>query len=212
MKQLSRHDINKYLEFGQFNNRFLDKNYLCNALNINDETAITTDTIKLLLTFVHNNIHSSKDINFNRANKFRRNAQQIWESGVATGCTDYAIVFSNLAKHIGIPSTILHTADFEYAKQLCENAEKPRRLGHSFCECFLNGKWILVDPTKQIIEEKYNTEKIELSYMVGGKNVFLPYVRKAEFLPETQKEHCAFMDIECIKIFNNSKSTKYEKK
>ena len=106
-----------------------------------------------------------------------RTAQEIWESKKASGCTDYAILYATFARTLGVPTTLLHTAEYDWLQKLKNGEDSTMHFGHSFCECYFGDKWVLVDPTCKHIERNYNPKKLELSYKVGGKSVFIPYFR-----------------------------------
>ena len=53
--------------------------------------------------------------------------------------------------------------------------------GHTFCECFYEGKWVLVDPTCNKIMKGYNLNKIKLNYeVVAGCDEYIPYLRNTD--------------------------------
>lgn len=77
-----------------------------------------------------------------------------------------------------------------------------RHFGHSFCECYFNGEWVLVDPTSKHIERSYNSKKIKLSHPVGDKNVFVPYFRGLDLgKRQDTKVHNKMMDETCLNIY-----------
>ena len=73
--------------------------------------------------------------------------------------------------------------------------------GHTFCECFYENKWILVDPTAKKITVEYNPQKIVLNYTLGNSNTYLPYFRGIDLNKKmTVREHNEIMDEECVKL------------
>ncbi len=182
MRNLTIVETNKYLNNGILTTPFLDKRYLLNRVETDFNKKIKNDSnytkIQSLYNWIHKNIKTTTNKQYKMKYKFQRTAKEIWESGFATGCTDYAILFVTFARQIGIPSTFLHTAEYGWLQEL-KNGEEISKIhrGHSFCECYYNGKWILVDPTYRKIVFSYNAEKIYLSYLVGNSNIFIPYYR-----------------------------------
>ena len=157
--------------------------------------------IESLYNRIHHCIKSTDDENLKKKFKFQRTAKEIWESGFCTGCTDWATLFITFARQIGIPTTILHTAEEDWVKKLKSNEKQPVNIGHSFCECFYKDKWILVDPTFRKLIPSYDSDKIILDYEIAEKNTFIPYFRGLDLEKrQTMKEHNEEMNRECIKL------------
>lgn len=183
-------DIQIYLKHGKLTKPFLTDDELKselervkNALLKEGKPAEIEDC---LLAFVHEKIKMSEDQNFIKANKYSRTAGEIFKNGVSTGCTDFAYVFATLCRQLNIPTTLLQTAQKEwvnkYVNQLAsDDPNKDYRMhhGHSFCECYIHGKWVLVDPTSCIIDWKYDsTMPIHLNdYKIDESMDYLPYFR-----------------------------------
>lgn len=129
-----------------------------------------------LMFWINKNIKYSNDEQFRAENKFRRSAKEIWESGLATGCTDYALVFATLARQLNVPTTILHTMTKQFVID-AQNGNVSHYSGHAFCECFINNKWVLVDPTKCRYIENYDENEIVLSYEINREKIFIPCER-----------------------------------
>ena len=73
--------------------------------------------------------------------------------------------------------------------------------GHSFCECFFEGKWILVDPTFRKIENNYDCNNLHLSYQVSNSYDFISYFRGLDLgKRQTMREHNDEMDAICKDI------------
>lgn len=178
-------DVNKFLEQGELTQQFLDANDLKNKLETiskqRKEKNEDGDVLLSLLDFVHQNLEYCEDKNFVVNNQFSRTAKEIFDSRLATGCTDYAYVFACLARQIGIPTTILQTSQKEWTNKFINNlGDTKMHYGHTFCECFVNRKWILVDPTTKNIDWEYdknNSFKIRTEWKVGNSKTFLPYFR-----------------------------------
>ena len=178
-------DLKRFLESGKLTQEFFNVEKLKKELEKiskkREEQNLDSDIEQCLLEFVHQNLTLCEDKDFVINNQFFRSAQEIFESKFATGCTDFAYVFASLARQMGIPTTILQTAQKEWANKLINNIGNTKRhYGHTFCECFLNNKWVLVDPTKSLIDWQYEdflTFKLELEWRVGESRTFLPYFR-----------------------------------
>lgn len=153
--------------------------------------------LKSLYYWIKHNVKYSAEPKI-QAKKFQRSANEIWESGKASGCTDFAILYATFARTLGIPATILHTAEYGWVKKLQNGEDYSVHYGHSFCECYFNGKWVLVDPTCCRVVENYNLDKLELPYQVGGKSVYLPYYRGLDLGgKQNVEEHNKKMDEAC---------------
>lgn len=145
--------------------------------------------------------YAKDDPEFIKNQKFQRNAKEIFESNKLTGFTDYAIVFAIFARQLGIPTTFLHTAEFNWCKKLKSGERFNSNIGHSFYECFYEGKWVLVDPTFRKIEWEYNSNLLTLSYKVGGNKNFIPYFRDLDLgKRQNIKQHNDEMNRECMSL------------
>ena len=202
MQPLTKNDCEFYLNSGELTRPFLDKDYILEKVMLDYNSKIQKHPnytiLESLFHWIQHCVPYSQDGEFRNANKFQRTAKEMWESGNATGCTDYAQLFATLARQLGYPTTILHTAEYNWLKRLKTGGDSMMHIGHSFCECFYEGKWVLVDPMAQRIEFDYNPEKIELSYEVGGNSIFIPYFRGLDIgFKHTTEEHCNNMDKLC---------------
>ena len=196
-------DVQKYLQSGQLTQPFLPDDFVVQKVmwdyHSKLDQGLPASKLASLFCWINKNIEfERKDKDFVESNKFMRNAEQIWQSKKATGCTDYAIVFACFARQLGISTTFLHTAEQNYLNRLKSGERNNRHVGHSFCECFYDGRWVLVDPTFKKIEYEYCANKIELSYNIGENNVFVPYLRDLD-LGQRQniKQHNDIMDKMC---------------
>ena len=207
MEKLTNVDIDKYLKSGELSQPFIDSKLLKEKVDIDYYNRLklkgNANQLESLYFWIHKNLESADD-EFRKKYKFNRNAGEIWESGKATGCTDYALVFATLARQLGIPTTLLHTSEKTFLFKLINNESFSMRSGHSFCECFYDGKWILVDPTKKEIVGEYNPDIIELPYSLGGEglNKYIPYYRGLDLGKKmTLREHGDFEE-DCIAKIN----------
>lgn len=160
----------------------------------------TKEKINLIYGFLHKHVKMPYlDPGYNRTNKFKRNAKEIYESGKGTGCTDFAIAFMAVSRRYGIPTTFLSTAEQGYAQRVTKGERPSHVFGHSFCECYdeKEGKWLLADPMFGITEDKYNPEgTIKLSFLhrVGGQRKFIPYSRGRDYSFLTKTPNKGFID------------------
>lgn len=175
-------DTQTYLEFGNLTQPFLPSEYILNKVMSDYNARLIknqpADKPESLFRWIHSNIKYSHDPQFRAQNKFNRTAKEIWESKLATGCTDYCILFATFARQLGVPTTILSSAEKHWVDKLKNGEEYTLHSGHSFCECFYNNKWILIDPTCQKIQDNYDTKLLQLSYQVNKSNEFIPYLRE----------------------------------
>jgi transglutaminase-like putative cysteine protease len=74
----------------------------------------------------------------------QRDSNQIIEDGFVTGCTDIAHVFASLTRKGGIPTRYVETID---------KSSEDGSVGHVYAECFVDDKWIKVDPTFRTISD-----------------------------------------------------------
>jgi len=200
----NKSDCNKYLKNGFLTQPFLEKDLIIEKVmldyNAKKEKNNEITIIESLYTWIGRNVKFQKENEGLKNLKFHRTAHEVWESKLATGCTDYAIVFATLARQLGIPTTILHTAEYNWVKRLKKGGDIKKHLGHSFCECFYNGQWILVDPTARKIQLEYNLNIISLNYLVGESSQFVPYLRGLDLgLKQSIEEHNLFMEKEYLK-------------
>lgn len=194
MNSLNENDVEKYLKFGCLTQPFLDSKFVLEKVMIDYELKLqeigTANEIESLMRWIKFKIKLTKDEQLERKYKFLRTAKEIWESGFATGCTDYAILFATFARQINIPTTFLHTLEYNSIKQIQKGEKIIMHRGHSFCECYFNNEWILVDPTFGKIERLYNCKNIELSYFVGNSKSFVAYYRDLDLgKKQTIAEH-----------------------
>lgn len=201
MKQLCDKDKEYYLQCNVLTVPFLDvefiKEKVFTNINNNKKLGIEVSVIGSLMSWINHVVKYSSNKEIQEL-KFQRTSKEIFESGYASGCTDYAILFATFARQLGIPTTFLHTAEQDWIKRLKNNKDYKIHKGHSFCECYYDGKWILVDPTLKKITYNYNCDKIELDYVINGSNIFIPYYRDLDLSKrQTVKEHNEEMEDLC---------------
>mgnify|MGYP001852481187 CR=1 FL=1 len=205
MKPLNKiENIEEYRHFGPLTQPFLDKDYVYNKV-LNDLKNKQKDESSIhfltsLILWIHKEVKYSKDDDIQNL-KFRRTANDIWKSKKASGCTDFGLLFATFARQLSIPTTILHTAEYDWLRKLKSGQNSLMHIGHTFCECYFGDNWILVDPTSKYIKTNYNPEKLELPYSLGGKSVFIPYFRGLDLgEKQTVRIHNQIMDDLCNKL------------
>ena len=205
MKKLTINDCIQYLEEGVLTKSFLETELVIEKVLRDYNNKIKENPnhtqIESLINWIHHCLNVKPSQYQKDKVKFQRTAKEIWNSGFSSGCTDWAIVFSTLARQIGIPTTFLHTAELNWIKNLQNKGTQPIHIGHSFCECFYDGKWILVDPTFRKIESEYDSNKLLLSYEVLNSKIYIPYYRGLDLgKKQTIREHNKEMDKECCNL------------
>lgn len=176
----------QWLKDGNMTQQFLDDpkldSKIANAKN-------DSEKVKILYNYIHRHKKRLPLFGFKKfiaENKFQRTAEEIWKDKKMTGCTDYALVFSTLARKYGLPTTILDTVE-QGCYEGIKNGEKLNGInGHAFCEVLVDGKWVLADPTFKITETSYDPQNVKLTglHNVLGKQKFVPYAR----VTDTQKK------------------------
>lgn len=210
MERLTSDDAKRYLQSGALTGEFLDSDFVIEKIEIdyNNKIATNKNHTKLdsIFSWIWHNVKMAEDEKFIRENKFQRTAGQVWESGQAVGCFDFANVFATVARQVGIPTTILATAEERCFKRV-QKEDVSVLTGHYFCECFIDGKWVLVDPTCKKIENNYSPSKIKLHYRVGESNKFIPYQRCVDLgEKKTIKQHNEEMIQMCRQIGGEKQS------
>ena len=104
-----------------------------------------------ILDWVKNNLKKSsssekKDLLFRK-----RTSDEIVKSKIATGCTDYALVFIALIRAKKIPAKYIEAIWLKWLDKRDEQYIE----GHVFVECFINNKWYIIDPQEGAIKIDY---------------------------------------------------------
>ena len=162
-------DVYLYLKQGKMTKPFMRDEEVFKKVQSDQMVNTKRSEIESLMAYIKHHLKPSEDENFKNKNKFRRTASQIWKSGVATGCADNALVFATMARQIGIPTTILETADKSFLEEFAKDSSVKAYRGHFFCECFYHEKWVLVDPTFNKVMEDFAKE-----YRASDPGAFVP--------------------------------------
>lgn len=95
MQKLNKTEVEKYLKSGVLTEPFLDTDLVQAKIDKDFNFKIAKNKnytkIESLYNWIHKNIKSTTDTEKKWKYKFQRTAKEIWESGFATGCTDYAL-------------------------------------------------------------------------------------------------------------------------
>lgn len=196
-------DTEFFLSAGELTQPFVGSQFIYDKVML-DFNAKTKEGIRItkldsLMSFIHKYVKSSEDKEFIAANKFQRTAKEIFESGVSTGCTDYAVVFCTFARQLGLPTSLLHAAEYGWIKSL-KAGQPQKHFGHSFCECYYGGRWLLIDPTNRKIIVDYNPNFLQLAYYVGTSCQFVSYMRCLDLKKQDIKEHNKIMEKLCLNL------------
>lgn len=139
---------------------------ISNTANKIQGTNDSTIVINRILYWMQNNLKHKNDNSI----KFTRTASQIMNSGIYTGCSDFALLFESIAREKGIPTIHLQTVRKRFVEDLQNNIQTATK-GHHFCECCINNKWILIDPLGNKILENYDNTDFNLGqYYVFSKS------------------------------------------
>lgn len=104
--------------------------------------------------------------------KFGRSVDDIMESKLLTGCTDYGLLFASLARDKGIPTIFLQTARIDWIYDRVRNMDSGIT-GHILIEVYIDGKWRLVDSTagRYYPDYDYNNFSLNDGYYVFAKSI-----------------------------------------
>lgn len=138
--------------------------------------------VRNLMVWINNNIpriKGEKDVR-----KFKKTAEEIITEKRRTGCSDSAIVFSTIARAMGIPTMQVISFDQDWGKAVEKGDETDGTYGHFYCGVYIkdnegNANWILVDSDQQVagpdqVEFRRLDKKDRL---LSGIRVAFAYVR-----------------------------------
>jgi len=171
-------DVEKYLQSGPMTQPFLNDPALDKKM---EKASSDKEKVEILLKYMHKkNKTVMFDKKYIRENKFGRTAEEIWQSGKMTGCTDWSMAFASIARQYGISTSFFTTAEKGWAENILNGKMDTRAQGHSFCESFIDGQWQLVDATFSKIQKEYDVDSLHLTakdHFVAGKKDFIPFLR-----------------------------------
>ncbi len=91
-------------------------------------------------------IHTYETYSSGGATIGKATANQILSNRRLSGCHDFALIFSAIAREVGYPTVMVDTADAGWVTRF-QKGESGPHVGHVFVEVFLVDRWILVNPT-----------------------------------------------------------------
>jgi transglutaminase-like putative cysteine protease len=72
------------------------------------------------------------------------------------GCHDHALVYAAVARELGYPALMVRTNSIAWVEQFQAGEQGPH-IGHVFVEVYLDGQWVLIDPTNGwYVEDGYD--------------------------------------------------------
>ena len=86
---------------------------------------------------------------------FARSADELFETRVLGGCSDFALAQVTLFRAVGVPARMILTANTEWMAEFKEN-DLLITTGHVFIEAYLEDRWHLIDSTYRLMFEGYN--------------------------------------------------------
>lgn len=134
----------------------------------------TCEDLKKIFKFMSKNLKLSLD---KKHNDVYRTSKEIWISKYYLNSTELTLVFESIARQLNIPTIHLQMVNTNWKSTLKidGNIEK-----HDACECFIDGKWIFVDPSLETIQKKYNHKNLVMfneaevcSYQIFSKSTDL---------------------------------------
>ena len=86
---------------------------------------------------------------------FARKADELFETRVLGGCSDFALAQVALFRAAGVPARMVLTANTEWMADFKEN-DLLITTGHVFIEAYLEDRWHLIDSTYRLLFEGYD--------------------------------------------------------
>lgn len=231
IEPLNENDINKYnvpaqhgelshldlseAEMTELKNMIMRENrFRSDYTTTSEGVPQTKQTVTAICKFIHK--HHERETNQTAVseNKFQRDGNQV-NSGTnvgtsggngvgCTGCTDYALLYVGIARQLGLSATFLQTTEKDHMEQVTKGkANEHTAAGHAFSETYVDGEWILVDPTKSRITKNYDPNSIHLApfHNVAGKKDFIAYERGQDYgQKQTVQEYVEKHNQTCIAL------------
>lgn len=173
MKKLGiKEELFDYLKSGKLTAPFADSEQLDDTVRdiVREQRGMIdgkNNTLTGLVTLIHNEIKDKTSSNKRNAKRFSRTAEEIYSSMEAIDKNDYTVIFASLARQLRIPTTCLYAIERKKLQDKVEGLKDDEILTKSFCECYIDNEWVIVDPEKGLINEFYNPD---LFAMGSGKN------------------------------------------
>lgn len=127
-----------------------------------DSNAIDEEKVINIMRWM--NKTTQRESNSRDPKKFNKSAEEILEAKLRTGCSDSAVLYSTVARALGIPTMQIQSLDIDWAKKVKNNEEIDGLYGHFYCASYLETmpgkfKWYLIDtdmPQRRVMDENYN--------------------------------------------------------
>ena len=177
------------------------------------------DELTALFTLINSEINNKIEENKNNAKRYSRTAEEIYNSGKVIDQNDYALIFASIARQLRIPTTCLYAMERNDLKAKVNGQKDTEILTKTFCECFYDNEWVLVDPQNGNVISNYdpnlfevkswNTTKEYVGYLRGfdmsnfAKNRIFGKGLTVKDMALLEKEKCkpAYFET-CNKVFN----------
>ena len=89
---------------------------------------------------------------------FARSADELFETRLLGGCSDFALAQVTLFRAVGVPARLVLTANTEWIADFKVN-DLLITTGHVFIEAYLEDRWHLIDSTYRLLFEDYEPGK-----------------------------------------------------
>lgn len=93
-------------------------------------------------------------------------ADGLLQSRSLSGCHDWALLFSSVARKLGYPSLIADAAGIKWARKY---KGKGGFSGHVLAEVYVGGSWVLVDAVSGRYIKDYDPQNLVIPLRVGGE-------------------------------------------
>lgn len=142
-----------------------NNNYQSDLEKFNNDKNLST------LTQIFKYISESK-YHYGDGEKFGRTVDDIMETEILTGCTDYGLLFASITRDKGIPTVFLQTARVDWIYDRVRDMDNGIT-GHILIEVYIDGQWRLVDSTAGRYYPDYNIKDFSLNdgYYVFSKSI-----------------------------------------
>lgn len=119
-------------------------------------------------------------------------------SRTLTGCHDWALVMTAIARHFGVPAIMADSAGLQWAEDY-RAGRATGDVGHVFGEFFIAGSWLLVDCTSGLYTFDYETSNQVIPLAMGAETkgfyILLEGVDPASYgITDGQALHIRFVD------------------
>lgn len=140
-------------------------------LELNDELKKIADkfndkkdlsTVREILKYVYTYWAKKPNPEVRHSIRYIYDVQKLHEYGYFDNCAEAEAMFEALAKYKGIPTIGVDAYSTAWMAQSQAGTDKVG-VGHAFAEVYVDGKWVLVDPSTGDIYENYDTENYFIS-------------------------------------------------